>query len=471
MNLAQALRFLGTGMTLRNPPRVAFVGAGGKTTLIFNLARQLLEEYPVVWVTMTTHVGTDQAGFADTHLRIDKLGNGFSMPLQGVILFTGVEVEAGRLGGLNEAGLDRLLRLADAHRLPLLIEADGSRRLPLKAPASHEPVIPAFVNMVAVTAGLSGLGKKLGAACVHRPERFAELAGLALGEEITAEALSRVLTHSMGGMKNIPPLATRVLLLNQADTLELRRQAKDIARRCMSAYQAVVVSGLDLPLTSSCEDERIQLLTPKVFSTYEPHAIIILAAGASRRFGSPKQLVEWHGQPLIRYLAQLALERGVQRVRVVIGAAAEQVQEALQGLPVDVVFNSDWQTGQASSLRCGLDGLPVEISGALFLLVDQPCLPPLLLDELLDLHAERLQPLTAPRFGTQRLNPVLFDRVTFPRLMALEGDVGGRALFAEYPEDQVAWLTWEQPELLQDFDTLEDLERLRLVRPQGTEIP
>jgi CTP:molybdopterin cytidylyltransferase MocA len=85
---------------------------------------------------------------------------------------------------------------------------------------------------------------------------------------------------------------------------------------------------------------------------------------------------------------------------------------------------------------------------------------------LLDLHAERLQPLTAPRFGTQRLNPVLFDRVTFPRLMALEGDVGGRILFTEYSEDQVAWLPWEQPELLQDFDTLENLEKLRMVTYQ-----
>jgi hypothetical protein len=50
--------------------------------------------------------------------------------------------------------------------------------------------------------------------------------------------------------------------------------------------------------------------------------------------------------------------------------------------------------------------------------------------------------------------------------MALEGDVGGRILFTEYSEDQVAWLPWEQPELLQDFDTLENLEKLRMVTYQ-----
>jgi molybdenum cofactor cytidylyltransferase len=473
MNLAQALRLCGAVKVFTKPPRLAFVGAGGKTTLMFNLARKLLGEYPAVWITTTTHLGTDQADLADYHLRIDTHPGLASSPAQGVVLFTGEELEAGRLGSLGEAGLDTLIRRADASGIPLLIEADGSRHLSLKAPAPHEPAIPSFVNTVAVTAGLSGLGKPLGMESVHRPGRFAELAGLSQGETITGDALCRVLIHPLGGLKNIPPKARRVLLLNQADTPELRLKGVEIARQCLGLYETVVVSGLDSSLTPAFEYERTPLPqkeglahfslspNPLIFSVYEPHAIILLAAGASRRFGSPKQLVEWHGQPLVRHMALLALKTRVEPVRVVIGAVAEQSQAALQGLPVDVVFNPDWQTGQASSLRCGLNGLPAEIGGVVFMLVDQPRLPASLLVELLDLHAESLRPLTAPRFGDQRLNPVLFDRVTFPRLMRLQGDMGGRALFTEYPDEQIAWLSWDQPDLLRDFDTPEELEELR----------
>ena len=96
---------------------------------------------------------------------------------------------------------------------PFLLEADGSRRLPLKAPAPHEPPIPPFVDSVLVVAGLSALGHSLDPEWVYQPDRFAALAGLAPGAPITPEGLVQVLRHPQGGLKNIPAGARRLAVV------------------------------------------------------------------------------------------------------------------------------------------------------------------------------------------------------------------------------------------------------------------
>ena len=491
MPLAQALRFTGAGKIYDQPPRLAFVGAGGKTTALFQLARELLidpasrtvspaNQFPAVFVTTTTHLGAAQASLADRHLIVDNLSSFETAPVSGVTLFTGPEVARQRLAGLDAASLDRLLELADRRRVALLIEADGSRLRPLKAPAEHEPALPNFVDAVVVVAGLSALGKPLEAEWVHRPEQFAELAGLEPGEEITYKALARVLSHPQGGLKGIPAGARLVLLLNQADTEELVAAGQRIARMCSLDYDAVILSALqsitprmgtamELPGTAmELPGTAIELPCPNVgvSSAHEPAAILLLAAGGSSRFGSPKQLLDWQGQPLVRHTASLALSAGCSRVRVVVGAYQAEVRRALEGVPqrgvpLEIVENPDWQEGQASSVRAGIQGLPAGTGAALFLLVDQPLVPVSLLRGLLDLHAQTLSPLVAPFCQGRRRNPVLFDRVTFPELLALQGDTGGRALFASPQDYPVAWLPWEAERLLMDFDTPEELARLR----------
>ena len=123
--------------------------------------------------------------------------------------------------------LENVRLFTDERRIPLFIEADGSRQKPLKAPAGHEPAIPGFVHQVLVVAGLSALGKPLTTDWVHRPERFAAITGLEPGDEITPNTLAQLLLHPQGGLKNIPPGARVTALLNQADNQELR----DIARK------------------------------------------------------------------------------------------------------------------------------------------------------------------------------------------------------------------------------------------------
>jgi molybdenum cofactor cytidylyltransferase len=197
--------------------------------------------------------------------------------------------------------------------------------------------------------------------------------------------------------------------------------------------------------------------TGTIHSVSERVAGIILAAGASRRYGSPKLLLPWKGFPLINHVVTAALQAGLDPVVVVAGEHNAAIREALKGQPVVVLYNAEWESGQSSSVRTGLDALPMWIGAAVFLLGDQPQIPPSLPHALVNTHSTKLAPIVAPVVDGQRANPVLFDRTTFNDLRKLHGDVGGRALFSRYP---VTWMEWHDPAVLQDIDTPDDYHSL-----------
>ena len=444
MHLKQALR-------LSDTPCLALTGSGGKSTALFQLARSLSDGpvpskhenggQPVI-VTATTHLHIDQVNLADSHWisQVPADLAGLERNLHGVMLVTG-PLDGERTTGLSDNTLSRLRAICKDHSMPIFIEADGSRQHPLKAPASHEPAIPDFVETVVVVAGLSGLGRPLTEEFVHRPEIFASMSGLGLTEIVTPEALVRVLTHPSRGLKNIPAQSRRVVLLNQTDTAELQSVGGKMAQNMLGAFDAVLVGTLE----------------PSHVQTFERTAGIILAAGESKRFGQPKQLLDYRGQPFVRTVTKTALASGLSPVVVVSGANAEAVEAAVHDLPIIISRNANWQNGQSSSIQAGLSALPGQSGAAIFLLADQPQVTPSIIRALVEQHSLDLSPIVAPLVQGQRANPVLFDRLTFPDLMALTGDVGGRAIFSKY---QVTYLPWHDEALLVDVDAPKDLEKL-----------
>ena len=433
LSLAHALRVSPTTST-------AFIGSGGKTTTLFKLAREF--KSPAI-VTATTHLGKWQVEFADKHIvaetsaSIEKLEHG----LHGVILVTGKSV-GDRTKPITNDLLNELRQFCNYHSIPLLVEADGSRHKPLKAWSNDEPPIPDFVDTVVQVSGMSGLGKPLTDMFVHRPEIFSKLGGIQTGDIVTTDAVIKVLSHPENGMRNAPPKSRKVILLNQADDPELQSSARSMVEPLLSKCSSVVIASL---------------LHGKIYAVHEPIAGIILAAGQSKRYGSPKQLLNWRGQPFVRAVAQMAIEAGLSPVIVVTGSNADHVEYAVQGLSVKVVVNKKWESGQGSSIGQGIRSLPPERGGAVFLLADQPQVNAPVLHALKEKHAEGLYPIVAPMIMDRRGNPVLFDRVTFPDLLNLEGDVGGRAIFHKH---RVEYFPWYDDSLLLDVDTPEQYQRL-----------
>jgi molybdenum cofactor cytidylyltransferase len=420
---------------------VAFVGAGGKTMAIFQLAREL----PVpCLITCTTHLGAWQLDQANVHILAKTPADLKDLGEAEISVVTGPAEADERLGPVTPAVLKTLRRESLAQGWTLLVEADGARQKPLKAPRADEPRLPLFAEIVVVVAGLGGLGRQLNGENVHRPEIYAGLAGLEPGMPVTGRALGKVLAHPQGGLKDIPQRARRIALLNQADTPELQAEARRIATEIKDAYDAVVIAAL--------RDNTVH-------AVQEPCAGIVLAAGGATRFGSPKQLLPWREEPMVRASTRSALSAGLSPVIVVVGAAGQAVENAVSDLPVSVARNPSWETGQSSSIRAGLAACPPSVCSAVFLLADQPHITPDVIQALVDAHASERAAIVAPLIqGDRRGNPVLFDRETFADLNELRGDDGGRAIFTMH---RVHYVPWHDERIARDVDTEEDYRRLR----------
>jgi CTP:molybdopterin cytidylyltransferase MocA len=187
---------------------------------------------------------------------------------------------------------------------------------------------------------------------------------------------------------------------------------------------------------------------------------LILAAGSSRRMGSPKQLLLLEGRPLLQVVVERACASKLDNVVVVLGAAADEIRPRVDFGRAGILFNPDHASGMASSLKAGLVYLSSGVDRVLVMLGDQPGVHAPLLDQLLDLQEGSGLPAAALSFNGLLHPPVVLERELWGNLMALDGDVGCRAVIRARPE-LVARLPVEG-ELKHpvDVDTPEDYARM-----------
>ena len=444
---------------------ICLVGGGGKTTLMFRLADELTGAGLKVVTTMTTKIFVGQMSRAPA--RVVRQGEGALLAQlpgllaeHGQVLVAGSTlVEEDKVQGLEPALVDRI---AAHHSVDaVVIEADGSRRLPFKAPAAHEPVIPSSATVVVPVVGLDVLGRPLTAKHVHRADRVATLTGANLGDPITPAMIAAVLAHPDGGGKAVPASARLIPFLNKVEDKATLVAAQEIARRLLHAdgspTSAVPGPRVDSVLIGAA------LADDPVVEVWGRTAAVVLAAGQAKRFGVLKQILPWQGIPLVAHVVRQAQAcSDIAHVIVTAGASSQKVRAALAPSAADpklsIVDVADWASGQSRSVRAGLRAAQDRagtLSGALFLLADQPGVSTELLSALVQRHRETLAPVVAPRYEGQRGNPVLFDRRTFVEFGMLTGDVGARSIIRRH-EDAIAWVDWPSAEILRDIDTPED---------------
>jgi molybdenum cofactor cytidylyltransferase len=425
---------------------VSFVGGGGKTTSMFRLADELRSSGLRVVTTTTTHISKEQVHLAPVSVNIDNLGSlAARLDEHGHCLIVGAPDGKGRVHGATSDLIASVRARPDVD--VVLVEADGSRSLPFKAPGEHEPVVPEVTTTLVPIAGLNAISRPLDEDHVHRSEIAAELAGAPLGRPVTAETMARVLSHPKGGAKLLPPGATFIPLLNRADTDAAVQQAAEITEILLR--NPVV----DTALICSMQHSR------PVLEARTPVAGIVLAAGMSRRYGSVKQILPWADTTLVAHCTRMAIEAGLDPVIVVLGNEAEKVRQVMAELPVRFVYNPHFISGQSTSIRKGVDSLPSRTGAALFLFANQPMVSTGMIRTIVHAHRCTLAPACVPVCEGKHGNPVLFDRMLFHELCELSGDTGGQALLERY-SNAIVSVPMEKGALI-NINTPEDYERLR----------
>ena len=497
------------------PELVAFVGGGGKTSLLFALAAALPGR---VVITTTTRIFAAQIRLAPAVVYEDDLS-----PLGQLLDAHGRCLVVGRVDGDKARGVApdlpaRLLARPDVDAV--VVEADGSRMRPVKAPADHEPVIPPGTTLVVPVAGLDALEGPL-AEVAHRAEIVGKITNYELGitneewesvpspfgrglgrgsavpspagrevgrgsavpsplgrglgrgsdiplpaerevgrgsaageqEWLTIAGLARLLTHPEGGLKGVPDEARVVVFLNKVES-EARLDAARAAARLMLREPRVA----HVVLGAARMAEPVREVWRRVTA-------VVLAAGESRRMGRNKLLLPWGETTVLgRTLANVRAS-AVHDVMVVTGHERDEV-EAVVGQPqpaqegTHIIHNNDYANGMLSSVQAAVRALPPATDAILVVLGDQPMVEPPTIDRLLMAYAAAPAGFVAPTYDGRRGNPVLIARRHFAELLALPPDAAPRALLARHAHDVLA-VAVDSEAVLHDLDRPEEYARFR----------
>lgn len=186
-------------------------------------------------------------------------------------------------------------------------------------------------------------------------------------------------------------------------------------------------------------------------------AAAILAAGESRRMGTPKALLAYRGRAFLEHLRDVVRHPRVGHVRVVLGAHAERIQAETKLPDSEVVLNPSWPAGQITSVHAALRSLPEIPEGLLVCPVDHPLISPALIDELIRQFDAAGGRIVVPTFRGRRGHPVIFAASLFAELLAAPKDVGARAVVHAHSDEVIEVPTEEEGVVL----NLNDPDALR----------
>lgn len=424
---------------------VALVGAGGKTSMLVSLGYELAEVGWRVLATTTTRIGEDQLELFPCSMTTDVGSNEISAALtKEHFVFLYSTIDDGKAMGVQPTLIAHLIDAVDSD--VILIEADGSRRFPLKAPFPHEPVIPPETSLVIPIASMSALGQPLDDDHVYNAHAMIERYGFPHGSRIKSPWIAQVIRDEELGLRGIPHNSRIVAFLNQTPAKGYgRARARLIAKLALKQRR---ISGVAIGSVRGVEP---------VYEVHRPVGAIVLAAGLSTRMGQSKVLLPWTAQKtIIEHIVEQLLNARIDHVTVVTGYMAREVKELVTPLGVQTIFNRSYKTGEMlSSLKAGLRAMPDYISAALIVLGDQPRIQPKVIYQVLTAYAEGSGEIIAPSFNLRRGHPILISRRYWNELLNLPRHTAPRDVINAHNK-QVFHISVDTDSVLRDVDTPQD---------------
>ena len=215
---------------------ISLTGAGGKTTLMFRLAKELLLAGKKVVTTTTTKIlepTSDETRALLVEMNEETIRKcvGQSMSKYKHITIAQERVGVGKLKGISPGLVNDLWNLYEIDAM--IIEADGAAGRPVKAPREGEPVIPSCTTLVVAVLGVDGMEKKIDEENVFQPERVSKMTGIPTGETLTEEAMATLMTHPEGIFKGAPSSSRVIAFINKVDTFNGVMKAKKLAQKIL----------------------------------------------------------------------------------------------------------------------------------------------------------------------------------------------------------------------------------------------
>lgn len=211
------------GLMDQMAPRIAAVGAGGKTSILKQLLAEYKEQGDLPVLVTTTHMKKETAPYFTMEDSIEKI---LEVRKREGMVIAGLDAGRGRIKSLSASVMEKIWELP----APVLVEADGARMLPAKVPGEQEPVIPKQIQMVLSVYGLDAIGQKI-KDCCFRPKLVAQVLGKDVEEVLTEEDLAGLAVSAKGGKKNVLPEMDFYIVLNKADDEKRLKMAERIALR------------------------------------------------------------------------------------------------------------------------------------------------------------------------------------------------------------------------------------------------
>jgi molybdenum cofactor cytidylyltransferase len=183
---------------------------------------------------------------------------------------------------------------------------------------------------------------------------------------------------------------------------------------------------------------------------------VVLSAGESSRMGRPKALLPIQGQKFIERIIRVIGQSRVGRTIVVLGHHADQLRGQIEHLPVEVVINPDYRSGQLSSLQAAIRHISDDdrCDGMLVHLVDHPFIDVALVDALIESFFETKKMIVVPRYKGKRGHPVIFSRELFGELLNAPLDQGAKAVVNAHRQETLE-IEWQDEGITLDIDTPE----------------
>lgn len=425
-SLWQSLCHFAPALEETNHPVIAFTGAGGKTTWILALARELQAQGKKVLVTTTTHMYIPQR-WAVLDNDVEAIEN--QLQREGLAV-AGIAAGEKKISALDAGIFQKACEVADV----ILVEADGCRHRPCKVMGPREPVIPANCTAMCCLVGMNSLGQTIGHACFRQ-----ELTTEHPETIITPQVLGHLWqTYNLDVLRNCYPQIPLIPIVHQAGTTERREAAA-----CM-----VQASGEECIISSVAVDV----------------ALIYLASGFGRRFGSNKLLAPLQGKPLYAHglqhvlAARTILQQQGLTSAIYVVSQYDDILAAADDEFLAAVRNGQAEEGMAASVRLGV-ATAGNAKNYAFFAADQPCLDGQTIAAFLQgALASRLSLACVTVAGKRRGSPAMFSHIYRDELLSLHGDVGGRDILRCHEEKLYTYAV--EAEVLQDIDTPAQLQDL-----------